>query len=431
MDTADTIFALSSGHPPAAIGVIRISGPQAGKVLISLSGPLPQPRRASVRVIKNPATGDMLDNALLLWFPGPNTVTGENLAEIHCHGGRAVVRAIEGVMEAMEDCRRAEAGEFTRRSFLNGRIDLAEAEGLSDLLTAETELQRRAAVSAAGGALSRQIEQWQQTLIGLSALTEAELDFSDEDDVSLGNLEKIKERAAELAQNINAMLSRPRSEKLRDGLRVVLGGPPNAGKSSLINALTERDAAIVSEMAGTTRDVIEVPVSIAGIAFVFVDTAGLRDEGAEEIEKAGISRAVSQMQQSDIILWLGNEGEGPESRNVIEVASRGDHPNFAPKSDEAFIVSATTGKGLDMLIDVLIRAAKDILPTEHEVTINRRQAEHMVAVKKALDNILAETDLLIVAEELRLARSAIDRVTGRAGTEDMLDALFGSFCIGK
>lgn len=276
---ADTIFALSSGMPPAAIAIIRISGSAAFDAVRQLAGRVPAPRHASLAILRN-AEGEELDRALTLVFPGPDSATREDLAELHLHGGRAVVRAVEAALAALPELRQAEAGEFTRRAFANGQIDLNEAEGLADLLTAETEWQRRAATAMTSGAFSRQIEQWRTELLNLSALTEAALDFSDEGDVEEQDNHLISNACVGLHDAIAAILSAPAAEKLRDGLRVVLGGPPNSGKSTLLNALVARDAAIVSDIAGTTRDAIEVPVAVDGIPLLFIDTAGLRDENS-------------------------------------------------------------------------------------------------------------------------------------------------------
>ncbi len=431
MSAADTIFALSSGQPPAAIGVIRISGIKASGALHALSGSVPDERRASLMKLSDPSSGELLDTALILWFPGPNSASGEDLAEIHCHGGRAVVRALETALENMEGLRPAESGEFTRRAFTHGRMDLAEAEGLSDLLFAETELQRRSAIQAAGGALSRKVEDWQNTILRLSAMVEAELDFSDEDDVTPAQLSVVQSAAGDLATEMKAMLDRPRAEKLREGVRVVLGGPPNSGKSTLLNALVEREAAIVSPIAGTTRDVIEVPIAIKGIPFLFIDTAGVRDEGAEEIERMGIDRARHQFDLADLILWLGPEGEGPQNSNLVEIASRQDHPDYLPKSSDTLSVSPLAGAGMDALVALLVDRAKDIVPRGDEISVNKRQADHLMEAQRNLGAISNLQDYLIIAEQLRLARGALDALTGRASTEDMLDSLFGKFCIGK
>ena len=431
MSAGDTIFALSSGQVPAAIGIIRISGPDAGFALEELAGRLPKPRVGTLLKITNPVTGEHLDDALCLWFPGPDSATGEDLAEVHCHGGRAVIRSVQEALEQINGLRQSEPGEFTRRAFSNGRIDLAEAEGLSDLLFAETEWQRKAAIQSVGGSLSRQIDKWLAELLRISALIEADLDFGDEDDVAPDQMGNIHSLSKSLASEIDTVLSRPRVEKLKEGLRVVLGGPPNSGKSTLLNALVEREAAIVSDIAGTTRDVIEVPVSLGGIPFLFIDTAGVRDEGAERIEQIGIERARGEFEKADLILWLGTEGQGPNHNNLVELASKSDSEDFAAKGKGVLAVSPKSGDGMEALVDLLIERAKLALPPVDQIAVNQRQADLLNEAKGQLEDMEGQTDLLIMAEHIRLARRSLDSITGKASTEDMLDALFGKFCIGK
>jgi tRNA modification GTPase len=433
MTAGDTIYALSSGAPPAAVAIIRISGPEAGKALAALGGDLPPPRRAVLRTLKVPDSGEVLDRALVLWFPGPNTATGEDLAELHLHGGRAVVRAVEAALAGVPGLRPAEPGAFTRRAFLNGRIDLAEAEGLSDLLFAETEAQRVAAIRMASGHLSRQVERWREQVLRLSALVEAELDFSDEDDVGAGVGDTVGEGVATLVADIRAALARPRAERLRDGIRVVLAGPPNSGKSTLLNTLLQREAAIVSDIAGTTRDVIEAPVAMGGIPFVLTDTAGLREQGAEAIEAIGIQRAHDAIAGADIVLWLGAEGDGPEHPAVWEIEAQVDRGGVSreTKRSPRHRLSARTGQGLEALVADLIASAQTLLPGTGEVALNARQHQLLGECAIALESSGSQSDLLLRAEALRLARLALDRLLGRAHVEDMLDALFGAFCIGK
>lgn len=422
-----TIFAVSSGSPPAAIGVIRVSGPRAGETLRALVGRNIEPRRASLAKLRS-GGGEVLDEALVLWFPGPDTATGEDLAELHCHGGRAVLAAVSAALGAIDGLRPAEEGEFTRRAFANGRIDLAEAEGLADLLEAETEFQRAAALANVGGALSGKVEHWRELLLRLSAQVEAALDFSDEDDVDelpsgfTWNVE-------ELAGEIGEWLMRPRSEKLKDGFRVVLAGPPNSGKSTLFNALTESEAAITSPIAGTTRDVIERSVAIGGVPFSFVDTAGLRDENSEAIEAIGIERARKEVERADLVLWLGPEREG--RTNAWEIAARKDASDYQVKSDPSHVVSALSGEGVSELKHALVEAARSALPRPGEAALNARQHARLAEAFEALEGAKHHTDLLLIGEELRRVRVAFDRLVGRATTEDMLDALFGRFCIGK
>jgi tRNA modification GTPase len=422
-----TIFAISSGSPPAAIGVIRISGPEAGFALKALTRREVAPRRASLARLYS-AKGDILDEALVLWFPGPKTATGEDLAELHCHGGRAVLAAVCEELGSMEGLRPAQEGEFTRRSFTNGRIDLSEAEGLADLLEAETELQRAAAIRNASGKLSETVQGWRDKVLHLSAKVEAALDFSDEDDVSELPPGFVSE-VSELASTLGGWLERPRSERLKDGFRVVLAGPPNSGKSTLFNALVESEAAITSPIAGTTRDVIERSVAIMGVPFVLVDTAGVREDGAEEIEAIGIERAHQAFSEADCVLWLGAEGEGPDGS--WEIAAREDAPDFVAKQGAQHTVSAETGLGLVSLKEALVDLARASMPKLGETALNARQHERVGEAYQALVSAGGLTDLLLIGEELRRARLAFDRLIGRTTTEDMLDALFGRFCIGK
>lgn len=327
----------------------------------------------------------------------------------------------------MPGLRAAEPGEFTRRAFHNGRIDLTQAEALGDLLLAETELQRRAAQMGVGGALSAQVETWRDEVLGLSAAAEALLDFADEDDVSLAPV-ALQMGREQLSRTIAAALARPRAERLREGVRVVLAGPPNSGKSSLFNALVGEGAAIVSAQAGTTRDVLERSVAFSGMPFLLIDTAGLRDEDAGEIEAIGIARARDQMSRADIVLWLGPEGEGPVG--AIEIQSRADDPQASTKRIPDHVVSAMTGAGLAGLQTDLVTRAQALLPGPDDAVINARQAELLKEAADALGTG-ANGDLLLDAELLRVARYAFDRLLGRTGVEDMLDVLFGRFCIGK
>jgi tRNA modification GTPase len=428
----DTIFALSSGAPPAAIAMIRVSGPQAGMALEALAGTLPPPRRAVLAVLRDGA-GEVLDRAVALWLPGPGSATGEDSAELHLHGGRAVVSAVEAALDKLPGLRRAEAGEFTRRAFANGRIDLAEAEGLADLLSAETELQRRGALAMAGGVLSRQVAEWRGRVLSFSASLEASLDFAGDDDIGDDDAMPpgLARGCAGLAEELAAWLARPRAEPLREGLRVVLAGPPNSGKSTLFNALVEDEAAITSPEPGTTRDVLVRGVAIGGVPFAFIDTAGLRDAGAGAIEQIGIARARSEAERADLVLWLGPEGCGPRHPAVWDIAAQCDRVNLPAKRDARFQISALTGEGLEALRDGLVEHARSALPRPGAVALNARQHALLSEVAVAVGEAAWCSDPLLAAENLRLARVALDRLVGRAGTEDMLDALFGRFCIGK
>lgn len=431
MPSADTIFALSSGAPPAAIAIIRISGGQAFAVVEALAGRIPPPRRASLAILKHPENQEQLDQALVLVFPGPDSATGEDLAELHLHGGRAVVRAVEDAISGVNGLRRAEPGEFTRRAFEHGRIDLNEAEGLGDLLAAETEWQRRAANMMFGGSFSRAVEQWRQDVLRLSALTEAELDFSDESDVDAQNSINITESCLRLSVEIQRLVTGPSTEKLKDGFRVVLAGPPNVGKSTLLNALVGREAAIVSDIAGTTRDMIDVPVALEGVAIIFTDTAGLRESTQDVIEQIGIERSHAALSEADIILWLGEEGTGPIHPHVIEVAPKSDSSQCPQKAAQAVHVSAVTGEGMVELMHRVLGITRQLLPLPDQFATNARQREHISDCAEYLAACGASQDWLIIAENLRQARRSLDALTGRAHTEDLLDTLFGKFCVGK
>jgi len=428
MALRDTIFALSSGSPPAAIAVIRISGPDAQSAVRALAGSPPEPRTAKLRRLRA-ADGSLLDQALVLWFPGPATATGEDLAELHLHGGRAVVRAVEAALAELPGLRSAFPGEFTRRAFAAGRIDLAEAEGLADLLTAETELQRRQALALADGTLSARIRSWRDRVLLAGAAVEAMLDFGDEDDADQLPATFYTDLAT-LARELTEMLAAPRAEILRTGFQVVLAGPPNSGKSSLFNRLLNEEAAITAPVAGTTRDVLTRPVSFAGIPFVFADTAGLRDETSDSIEQIGIARAHQIIDQADLVLWLGPEGEGT-GRHVWELESFADAPAQRSKQNVRHRVSAMSGEGITALTSDLIEFAQQAMPGPGQLAINHRQHGLLEEAASALIEVHMTADPLIIAECLRVARSAFDRLVGVAATEDMLDALFDRFCIGK
>ncbi len=424
-----TIFAPSSGLPPAAIAVIRISGPDAVAAATALAGELPVPREAKLRTLRDPASGDHLDRALVLVFPGPKTATGEDLVEFHVHGGRAVVAAVEAALATQPGLRRAEPGEFTRRALANGRIDLAEAEGLGDLLSAETELQRRAALAMADGTLSRRIATWRAALLHLTARLEASLDFADEADVDPVLLAEIRRAGELVAKEISGELAIPTVDRLRDGIRVVLAGPPNSGKSTLLNALVRREAAIVSPIPGTTRDRIEVAVARDGIPFLLTDTAGLRDHAGDAIEAIGIDRAGQAIAGADLVLWLGDDP--PPGSAMLWLHTRSDQDGRAARPVGTLLaVSAATGAGVEDVWELLVNRATTLIPAPGDVALNQRQAGHCREAADALTDLGAE-DELIVADALRRANVALARITGDVGVEPMLDALFARFCIGK
>ena len=395
--------------------------------MLALAGRLPEPRRASFARLRA-ADGDELDSALVLWLPGPTTETGEDVVELQCHGARAVVAAVEARLAQLPGLRKAGPGEFTRRAFRNGKLDLAQVEGLGDLLEAETELQRRAALGMVGGVFSRMVEQWRQALLMLAAEVEAVLDFADEGDVP-GLSANFSGRLGDLGAELAHWLSQPRAEALREGFRVVIAGPPNSGKSTLFNVLVEDEAAIASPIAGTTRDVLTRPVAMAGVPFLFVDTAGLRDSPGDSIEEIGIDRARGEVERADLVLWLGDEADSPAG--AWDIAPQVDRSDLPTKSNPRHRISALTGEGLAALRADLLAAARDVLPKPGMVALNRRQHGLLEDAAAAVAMTGALLDPLLVAEELRRARVAFDQMVGRTATEDLLDTLFGRFCIGK
>jgi len=423
----DTIYALASGRPSAAIAIIRISGSRAHESAARLAGAIPAARKATLRTLRDPASGTKIDEALVIRFDAPASATGENITEFHCHGGRAVVDALLRALQSLEGYRLAEPGEFTRRALENGRIDLTEAEGLADLLAAETELQRRSAMARAGGALRRQLDKWREALLALAARAELAIDYTDEGEAAAEW--DLSLPIAQLAEKMSVLVDGPRVEPLRNGIRVVAAGPPNAGKSSLINALAREERAIVTPIPGTTRDVIEVPVAIGGIPFLLVDTAGLR-ESADEVEAIGVGRAQGEVERSDILLWLGEVDQAPDHPVAIKVRSKvdlaGDQHSLADIS-----VSAVTGQGLHELARLLVEQAGKLLPLGDQLALDRRQHDLLDKARAALVRAVSLSDAVLVAEELRIARHAIDQISGRAGVEDLLDALFSRFCLGK
>ena len=372
--------------------------------------------------------GQLLDEALVLRFDGPASSTGEDLVELHCHGGRAVVDAVLGALAAIAGLRVAHPGEFTRRAFDNERIDLTEAEGLADLIEAETESQRRSALLMAEGGLSRQIEAWRQRLLELSARAEVAIDYVEDDAVD-GDPQLARDLDA-LARELGAWLSRPRAEPLKDGLRIVIAGPPNAGKSSLLNAIVGQERAIVTAVAGTTRDHIDVPLALSGVPVRLTDTAGLR-ESLDDAERIGVDRARSLIDVADVLLWLGEPDEAPEHPRLLRIHARCDLPERRSAPTGSIAVSAKNGTGVSDVIAAIVEATVGLLPAGNQLALNRRQAECLAEARDSLVEAKATEDPVLVAESLRSTRAAFDRLTGRAGVEDFLDALFARFCLGK
>lgn len=427
--TDETIFACSSGSPPAAIAIVRISGGAARDAATALAGQLPPSRQAGVRALRDPRDGRLLDRALVLVFPAPRTATGEDLVELHLHGGRAVISAVLEVLASIPSLRPAEPGEFTRRALGNGVIDLTAAEGLADLLTAETETQRRAALRIAEGGLRTMIEDWTDRLVALAARVEAELDFSDEADVPDAAVAHLVADGRAIGSAMAALLAAPPIERLHDGVRVVIAGPPNSGKSTLLNVLSGRDVAIVSPLSGTTRDRIEAPVRRGGIAYLLTDTAGLTDTPNDLVERIGVERAAAAVEAADIVLWLGDTA--PTNPAHIAIHARADIAGrTAPPAWSELSISAETGAGIAALWDLLDERARALLPVTDAVATNARQRSLIATSARhlALD---APDDPLLIAEDIRCAIRALNAVTGRTGTEDVLDAIFARFCIGK
>ncbi|AWN48399.1 tRNA uridine-5-carboxymethylaminomethyl(34) synthesis GTPase MnmE [Methylobacterium terrae] len=437
MLTSDTIFAPATGYGRTAVAVVRVSGPQAGPALSALiRAPVPPARRLSLRTLREPETGELLDHALVAWLPGPGTATGEDMAELHLHGGPAVRAAILRSLGSLPGLVPAEPGAFTRRAFLNGRMDLTAVEGLADLIDAETEAQRRQAVRQLDGALGRAVESWRSALLDVLAGTEAALDFSDEGDVDDEALTEAGRSAAARVRDAvrSALADGRRGERLRDGFTVVLAGAPNAGKSTLLNALARRDAAIVSAVPGTTRDAIEVRCDLGGLPVLLVDTAGLRDS-TDAIEAEGVARSRRRMDQADLVLWLREPGGAeapPLSVPHLTVATKADLSNLDADIDVA--ISATSGYGLDRLLTAIERHAEASLGFGDALVTRERQRLALERCLAHLDRVVMHGALLpaeLVAEDLRLAVRALGEVAGRVGVEEMLDRLFSSFCIGK
>lgn len=423
----DTIFAVSSGRPPAAIAVIRISGRHAHDAGRQIAGSLPEARSAAVRELRHPNSGALLDESLVLRFDSPASSTGEDIVEFQCHGGRAVVDAVLDALASLNGLRLAEPGEFTRSAFENGRIDLTEAEGLADLIEAETESQRKAALALAEGGLRKQVAAWQDRLLGLSAEAERAIDYDEADEPVDAALQR---ECAALAAELREWLDRPRVERLKDGVRVVVAGPPNAGKSSLLNTIAGEERAIVTDMPGTTRDHIEVPLSLGGVPVLLTDTAGLRDP-ADAVEALGIERAGRLVEAADVLVWLGEPGDAPDHPRMIRIQAKSDLPDREEAPEDSLAVSSVTGAGIAHLLGSIEMLARGILPAEDAIALNRRQAGHLGQAAESLGEASRATGPILIAEDLRLARGAFDRLTGRAGVEDVLDTLFSRFCLGK
>src|SRR5216684_245986 len=447
-----TIFAVSSGRPPSAISIVRVSGPQAGAALTLLAGKIPVPRMAT-RALLRDRDRQPIDDAVMLWFPGPASATGEDVAEFHVHGGRAILAALFATLSALDHMRAAEPGEFTRRAFENGKLDLTEAEGLDDLIHADTDRQRSQALRQLKGLLGDRARDWRAQIIEASALIEAGIDFSDEADVPAEliapALKKIKALLGDIQQ---VLAAQGRSERLREGLVVAIAGPPNVGKSTLMNQLARREVAIVSPYAGTTRDIIEVQLDLDGYPVTVIDTAGIR-ETDDPVEQEGVRRARARAAEADLVLWMidapheesRQEGAAPvwTVRNKIDLdAVRAD----SPKSRQAAAVgqerrlgsdlgiSASRGDGIPELISALVAFARDCLGSGEDSLISRARQRKLL--QETADSLRRSIGIMakgeeLVAEELRTAAHSLGKLLGRVDVEDILDAIFRDFCIGK
>ncbi|KRR23237.1 tRNA uridine-5-carboxymethylaminomethyl(34) synthesis GTPase MnmE [Bradyrhizobium retamae] len=437
-----TIFALSSGRPPSAIALVRVSGPQAGKLVTALAGKLPSPRMAT-RALLHDVGQRPIDDAVVLWFPGPASATGEDVAEFHVHGGRAVLDALFTTLSAFENVRPAEPGEFTRRGFENGKLDLTEAEGLDDLIHADTDRQRRQALRQLKGLLGDRARDWRARIIEASALIEAGIDFSDEGDVPAELIAPALAKVEVLSAEIEEVLAEQgRSERLRDGLVVAIAGPPNVGKSTLMNQLARREVAIVSPHAGTTRDVIEVQLDLDGYPVTVIDTAGIRKTD-DPVEQEGVRRARARATDADLVLWLSDspgvaidhDGDAPvwSVRNKIDLEQIG-RPLADASGQGVFQISASRGDGLPELIAALVGFAQNYFGGGEGGLISRTRQrlllqETAVSLRRCVQVVGRGEEL--AAEELRMAAHSLGRLLGRVDVEDILDVIFREFCVGK
>jgi tRNA modification GTPase len=439
-----TIFALSSGRPPSAIAIVRVSGPEAGPALAALAGKMPAPRTAT-RALLHDVGQRPIDDSVVLWFPGPASATGEDVSEFHVHGGRAVVAAISAALSSFKNVRPAEPGEFTRRAFENGKLDLTEAEGLDDLIHADTDRQRRQALRQLKGVLGDRARDWRSQIIEASALIEAGIDFSDEGDVPAELTAPALAKIRSLLDEIEKVLAaQGQSERLRDGLVVAIAGPPNVGKSTLINQLARRDVAIVSPHAGTTRDIIEVQLDLDGYPVTVIDTAGIR-ETSDPVEQEGVRRARARAGEADLVLWLADMADVPIEdhgaspvwlvRNKIDLvreAAGATDGQGRPMAE--FRISARSGAGLPELVEAMVGFAQDYFGAVEAGLISReRQRRLLRETADSLQRSLAAVGKgdELVAEDLRSAAHSLGRLLGRVDVEDILDVIFREFCVGK
>jgi tRNA modification GTPase len=443
MSDSDTIYAVSTGHGTAAIAAIRLSGKATPQLLANLCGGIPSARQAKLARIIDPRTQELLDRGLVLWFPAPASFTGEDCAELHLHGGRAVVSGVLDAIGSFAGTRAAEPGEFTLRAFKNGKLNLVEVEGLADLLAAKTASQRRQALAETDQTLRVRLETWYGELLALRARIEAAIDFVDEAGVAEAALRDVGSRIDRLSESVEkALLGSLQGEAICEGIRVVIAGPPNAGKSSLLNLLAGREAAIVSSIPGTTRDTIEVMLDMGGLPVIFTDTAGLRDDVEDEVEKIGITRARHEASRAHVVIWLTeNDREAPPSSlsdsDPIWVQNKSDLPQSQSgllRNDPHYRISIKTGNGVeDFLAALRRRVSGEFNQGESAAFVHARQRECLLQLASALGMAKARDHfaLELVADDLRSAGDALARLTGKMDVEEVLGEIFSSFCIGK
>lgn len=427
MPECRTIFALSSGALPAAVAILRISGPSAKAAVETLCGRCPPPRQAALRTLRDPGSGDVLEAGLVLFFAAPASFTGEDVAELQVTGSRALVARLQSLLADMPDLRAAEPGEFARRALSAGKLDLTQAEGLAALVDAETEAERSQAMMAAGGTIRHSAEGWRDRLNRLRADLEASLDFGDaEEDVARELEQSVQTPVSDLRDDIDLVLSgAAAAQRLSRGFTVAIVGPPNAGKSTLLNALSRSDAAIVSDRAGTTRDVIEVPMDIGGLPVTLVDTAGLRATD-DPVEAEGVRRAAARAGGADLVIRLGESGTRFANELPVHAKCDVDEP-----PDDRLQISARTGEGLEKLLSAIGERLGALAPSPEPTVINERQHQHLAMCRDELHLAHGAGDPILAAEHLRRAADALGRLTGQLETDAMLDAVFSRFCIGK
>ena len=431
-----TIYALSSAPGKAGIAIIRVSGPEAEKIRHLFSIDLPESKKIQIAKLVHPNTGDFIDKALVTFFKSPNSFTGEDMVELSVHGGKAIKDQIFTILASEENFSYAEAGEFTRRAFLNGKLDLVEVEGLADLINAETEFQRKQAFDQMDGKLSNLYTKWKSQLVKNLSYLEATIDFVDEEippEIVLNQIKDIREVLQELDTHLD---DSNKGERLRDGFHIIIAGSPNTGKSSLLNHLSNRDIAIVSDEAGTTRDSLDAYLDINGFPVIITDTAGIR-KAKTEVESIGIKKSQTKMNEADLILWLmdssseKNDGVPDNIRDKsVEVWTKSD---IATPSNKEVIISTKKDEGITQLIDIIGKYVEKGCRTEGSFITRSRHRDALEKTKKNLLTIL-ESDLLdveVIAEELRSAVNSLSRITGHIDVEDLLEVIFKDFCIGK